>query len=181
MTLPDAAALGGIAASTASESARVADTHDVPVLASLAEAGIEEKRDQRGGAIWRGREARRPPWVESFLADLEADGVLVVVGEYDGVVVGYGVARIEHLGDGRLLSSITDLYVLPDARDVGVGEALVDSLVAWSQDHGACGIDAVALPGDRATKNFFETFGLVARAILVHRSFEAVPDPEVDL
>ena len=34
----------------------------------------------------------------------------------------------------------------------------------------AAGIDGFALPGDRETKNFFERFGLTARAILVHRS-----------
>ena len=34
------------------------------------------------------------------------------------------------------------------------------------------GLDAVALPGDRDTQNFVETFGLVARAIQVHRSLE---------
>ena len=44
---------------------------------------------------------------------------------------------------------------------------------------GAIGVDALALPGDRATKNFFETFGLKARAIVVHLSLlpAGVPDP----
>jgi hypothetical protein len=32
------------------------------------------------------------------------------------------------------------------------------------------GIDAVALPGMRETKNFFEAAGLVARAIVVHKA-----------
>ena len=35
---------------------------------------------------------------------------------------------------------------------------------------GCFGVDSLALPGDRHTKNFFESFGLVARAIIVHRS-----------
>jgi len=30
-------------------------------------------------------------------------------------------------------------------------------------------VQSTALPGDRATKNFFESQGMVARAILVHR------------
>jgi hypothetical protein len=37
---------------------------------------------------------------------------------------------------------------------------------------GAVGIEATALPGDRATKNFFETHGLVARALTVHRRLD---------
>jgi hypothetical protein len=31
-------------------------------------------------------------------------------------------------------------------------------------------VDSLALPGDRHTKNFFEAFGLVARAIVVHKT-----------
>ena len=55
----------------------------------------------------------------------------------------------------------------------------VSDLIAWAHEAGAVGIDALALPGDRATKNFFETAGLTARAILVHRSFATVlPDAE---
>jgi hypothetical protein len=50
-------------------------------------------------------------------------------------------------------------------------------LVAHASDAGAIGIDALALPGDRATKNFFETFGLKARAIVVHRSLMATDPP----
>ena len=45
----------------------------------------------------------------------------------------------------------------------------MDLLIAWCEEHRCTGIDAVALPGNRATKNFFERFGLTARALLVHR------------
>jgi len=46
------------------------------------------------------------------------------------------------------------------------------TLEEWARERSLVGLDAVALPGDRDTKNFFETFGLVARAIQVHRSLE---------
>jgi hypothetical protein len=42
-------------------------------------------------------------------------------------------------------------------------------IVAWGTERGAVGIDAVVLPGARETKNFFESFGLKARALVVHR------------
>ena len=35
---------------------------------------------------------------------------------------------------------------------------------------------ALAGAGERATKNFFERFGLVARAIVVHRPLDDAPD-----
>ena len=42
-------------------------------------------------------------------------------------------------------------------------------LLAWATAQGCFGIDALALPGNRATKNFFERYGLTARAIIVHK------------
>ena len=94
----------------------------------------------------------------------------LVVGTVDEVVVGYGWSRLETLHDGTSLLVVSDLYVDPEARAIGVGEAMMDQLVAHARAAGAIGIDAIALPGDRHTKNFFETFGLTARAIVVHRS-----------
>ena len=64
---------------------------------------------------------------------------------------------------------VDDLYVEPEARGVGVGEAMMDARPRLGGERGCVGVDALALPGNRATKNFFETFGLVARAIVVHR------------
>ena len=96
-----------------------------------------------------------------------------VVGTIDGVPVGYGASRLVDLADGTVLSEVSDLYVDPEARGVGVGEAMMDLLVAHATEAGAVGIDSLALPGDRETKNFFETFGLTARAIVVHRSLRS--------
>ena len=96
----------------------------------------------------------------------------LVVGTVDETVVGYGWARVEDLHDGNRLLVVTDLYTEPEARAIGVGEAMMDLLEAEARAAGAIGIDAIALPGDRHTKNFFETFGLTARAIVVHRSLE---------
>ena len=47
---------------------------------------------------------------------------------------------------------------------------MMELMVSAARQAGAEGIDSLALPGDRATKNFFERFGLTARAIVVHRS-----------
>jgi hypothetical protein len=46
---------------------------------------------------------------------------------------------------------------------------MMQALVDWCTERGCMGVDSLALPGDRHTKNFFESFGLVARAIVVHR------------
>jgi len=82
--------------------------------------------------------------------------------------VGFASARIEQLRDGTTLGVIGDLYVEPDARGVGVGEALMDALLVWASERGCQGVDATALPGDRATKNFFEGSGFTARLLVMH-------------
>ena len=102
----------------------------------------------------------------------------MAVGLIDDAVVGYASMHPERLHDGSQLAVVTDLYVTPGARGVGVGGALMDLLIDAARADGAVGIDSLALPGDRATKNFFERFGLTARAIVVHRSLMA--DDEMD-
>jgi ribosomal protein S18 acetylase RimI-like enzyme len=149
--------------------ARPATTADLPVLAALAGVAADELGPARGGVVFLAREARAAD-EKRFAAALDDDDQLVVMGTIDAVAVGYGVVRLEDLRDGQRLGVIDDLYVLADGRGVGVGEAMADALIEFCVAGQATGIDAVALPGNRDTKNFFETFGMVARAILVHRS-----------
>ena len=52
---------------------------------------------------------------------------------------------------------------------VGVGEALIEAIISWCTERNCVGIDSMALPGNRATKNFFETFGFKARLLTVHK------------
>jgi GNAT superfamily N-acetyltransferase len=152
------------------ESARPATHEDLPRIAELAELAVAELIGSKGGAVWARREARPTPYLDSLQSDLQAPDRCVVVGEIIGAIVGYGVVRAEPLRDGGVLGVVDDIYVEPQAREVGVGEALMDAIEAWCRSRGCIGIDALALPGNRETKNFFETFGLVARAIVVHRS-----------
>jgi GNAT superfamily N-acetyltransferase len=152
------------------EGARPADSDDLDRVAELADQAVTSLAALRGGSVWVRREARpepRRPAFEAALADAEK---LVVVGTIDGTVVGYGAVQAERLHDGEALAVVTDVYVEPDARGVGVGEAIMGLLLGWAEDRGCVGVDSLALPGDRATKNFFESNGLVARAITVHRS-----------
>lgn len=126
----------------------------------------------RGGDVWARTASHAEP-VDEVLRQAVADhDHHVVVGTVDDAIVGYGIARFNVLRDGGRLGVIGDLYVEPDFRGVGVGEAMMGLLVDWCEDQGCFGVDSVALPGNRETKNFFETFGLVARALVVHRAFD---------
>lgn len=151
------------------EAARIAVEADVPALAALHQAARADMESKRGGRIWSLREAAISRTADAFLELLDADRTIAVVGTIDDAVVGYALAHIEDLDDGAELVVIDELFVEPDARSVGVGEALMGAIVTWGTDAGCIGVDGWALPGDRVTKNFFEAFGLTARAILVHK------------
>ena len=125
-------------------------------------------REQRGGALWETREARAEPHAEAIGALLERDDASVVVGTIDGAIVGFGTVEIENLRDGSRLGVIGDLYVEPEARAVGVGEAIAQEIIAFCRGARCIGIDAVALPGAREAKNFFERSGFTARALVMH-------------
>ena len=45
----------------------------------------------------------------------------------------------------------------------------MDRMLEWVRSRNIPAVDSLALPGDRQTKNFFETHGLVARAIIVQK------------
>ncbi len=157
-------------------SARPATADDLPALETLATEAIEELTPHRGGAVWRRQLARAVPPGDSLRADLDDPDAFVVAGTLDDAIIGYGVVRVEHLRDGSRLGVISDLFTLEGARGVSVGEEVMGALIAWAGEQGCFGVDSVALPGDRHTKNFFESFGLVARAIVVHRSLQPPED-----
>jgi GNAT superfamily N-acetyltransferase len=147
------------------EAARPAGPADGERIAALHRAASAELGAERGGATWAAQTARGT--FDGY--DLDDPDQFVLVGEIDGSVVGYARVLVEHLVTGDRLAHLTDIYVEPEAREVGVGEALLDAAIGWAVDRGCSGIDSLALPGMRATKNFFEAAGLVARAIVVHR------------
>ncbi len=153
----------------AEEGCRPATEADLPRLVELAAAAIEELRTGRGGGVWARHAARRAPFEPELRAELAAADHQVLVGTLDGTVMGYGVARVDVLADGGRLGVVSDLYTEPGCRELGLGELVMQALVDWCAEQGCFGVDSLALPGDRHTKNFFESFGLVARAIVVHR------------
>jgi len=145
--------------------AGAADTEVVRALAARAAAEVARARD--GSLHLR---------AEHGLADGEParrlgrpSPSLRALAEIDGVAVGFVEAELVQVGEGRPICRIRALYVEPEAREVGAGEALVEAACAFAVRAGAGGIDAYALPGAREVKNFFESAGFVARLIVMHR------------
>ena len=154
------------------EGTRPAGREDGTRCSELCREALEEVQGTRGGALLAHREARlvatallRPGGLDRLLADRRR---LVVLGTVDDAVVGMGLGRLDDVGD-TTLGVIDGCYVEAGARGVGVGGALLGSLVTWFTTSGCRGVDISALPGDRATKNLLEASGFKARLITMHR------------
>jgi len=92
----------------------------------------------------------------------------VFVGEYEGAVVGViAVAALDSEGQRR--GRIDCCYVDEAARGVGVGTALMEAAVAWCAASECTEVDALALPGDRSTKQRLEAAGFTARLLTLSR------------
>jgi GNAT superfamily N-acetyltransferase len=109
----------------------------------------------------------------SFARQLGDPGQLVVVGALDGRAVGYGTCSTLGVPGEELIGSVSELYVELASRRKGVGRAMAASVLEWCQAAGCNGVDALALPGSRATKSFFEAEGFVARLLVMHRPLPA--------
>jgi len=151
------------------EAARAATIDDLPAMVDLARALRAELRAMRGGALWELRDARPEPFDDAFRSLLASEDACLVVGTIDEAVIGYAAVELETLRDGTRLGVITELFVDPEARGVGVGEAIAERLVAFCTEARCVGIDANALPGHRDTKNFFERTGFTARSLTMHK------------
>ena len=151
------------------EASRPGTPADIGRVAELARLMRDELAVMKGGGLWSTREARPEPLEDSYRALLDRDDARLVVGTLDDAVVGFGAVVVEVLRSSDRLGVITDLFVEPEARSVGLGEVIAGALVAFCTERQCVGIDALALPGHRAAKNFFEGSGFTARAIVMHR------------
>jgi GNAT superfamily N-acetyltransferase len=128
---------------------------------------VAELDGQRGGALLAGSLVTPGP-LEDALQAVIADGdQLLVLGTTDDAEVGFAAAHCDRMRR-EPIGVVDMIFVEPSARQVGVGEAMLDLLVTWAQARGCHGVDAPALPGNRAAKAFFEEHGFVARLLVMH-------------
>lgn len=136
------------------------DADDVAQLIELEHEARAALVGQRGGDRWL---VEHPligdRWPQCIGA---ADVRVAVIGH---VLVGYLIAE---LGDD-LIVRVDQVWVTPQARELGFGDELLASTIASTRERGAVAVEGQSLPGDRHTKNLYERAGIVARLITTFR------------
>jgi GNAT superfamily N-acetyltransferase len=150
------------------ERARPAEHADLSVVAHLLTAALARIRTQRGGATLVGTHTP-----DELLARWTSSGSSLYVGEFHHAVVGLAAATtFTRPGAGTPSGRIECCYVEEGARGVGVGTALMEAMVTWCGDRSCQDIDALALPGDRSSKQRLEAAGFVARLLTLSRQLD---------
>ena len=134
---------------------------DVAEVASLEAAARASAVDMRGGAVLVGAH----PAVTHWEQHLHAGSTPVWVAVIDDLVAGFLALEI----DGGV-ARVRQVFVHPDARELGLGEWLLDAAIDHASGVGCTAIEALALPGDRETKNLYERAGITARLLVLRRS-----------
>lgn len=144
---------------------------DLPALAGLWRSAVVAATPARGGPALLAELPGRQPLDEVLRSGLHASDHMVVAGLIDDVAVGIATVRLHRppSAPNRPIGVVEMLFVEPEARGVGVGEAMMDVVIRWAEDVGCHGLDAPALPGTRDAKAFFETIGMVTRVLVMHR------------
>jgi GNAT superfamily N-acetyltransferase len=131
---------------------RLANHDDADDLAQLDLLEGEARAavvDQRGGARWL---AEHP-----------------CVGSTWGAVVSRANSDVADLG-ADMIVRVDQVWVTPEARENGFGDALLAFVIDRARTAGAVGVEGQALPGDRHTKNLYERAGIVARLITTYKT-----------
>jgi GNAT superfamily N-acetyltransferase len=136
---------------------RDASSDDASQLALLETESRAFLAGQRGGARWLETHRERGPSWPDVIAHSE-----VVVAHIGAVVVGYLVLTTDNA-----IACVDDVYVTPEARELGFGDAMLAAATERARSVGCSLIEGYALPGDRDTKNLYERASIKARLITV--------------
>lgn len=121
--------------------------------------------------MWPLADALPEPLEESLAAEIGSDGSVSLLGLVDGYPFGFLIARIEEMlpqASGERVGAIRFVFVEQVARQISVGEHMLEAALDELRARGIRRFDAHVLPGHRLVKNFFESGGFSARSIVMH-------------
>jgi ribosomal protein S18 acetylase RimI-like enzyme len=100
-------------------------------------------------------------WLDSFRRTLGRFSN-VFIAEIDGRVAGFMLCRLKrvpaHMG-GVMVGELSDMWVIPEARRLGVGEKLSRLALDWLREEGAHSVEIQILKDNEASWKLYERLG----------------------
>lgn len=149
--------------------ARLAESSDHAELVRLY--GLLAAEMRKYHRMWGMADGLPEPVAEAVKQELANPDTTIYLGTIDDVTLGFILARSEPLlpaAAGERIGSIRLVFTEPEAREVGVAEAMLNAILEHLRAEGHRLFDAHVLPGHRLVKNFFESGGFAARSIVMH-------------
>jgi GNAT superfamily N-acetyltransferase len=150
------------------EQARPATDEDRAVCAQLLGDALTHAGSMRGGPALVGNATPEDLLIRWGDRAEGTERAGLFVGEFEGAVVGI-LGIVVAVAAGGRRGRIECCYVEVAARGVGVGTSLMEAAVGWCVAAGCEEVDALALPGDRSTKQRLEASGFTARLLTLSR------------
>lgn len=150
---------------------RAATSDDVDTIIAMYRVLADEQEALR--PLWPLADGLAEPAEAAIRDILVADDSLLLIGEIKRYPLGFLWARVEPLlpqAAGEEVGVIRLIFTDPEARGVGVGDAMITQALAELRGRGLRYFDARVSPGHRHAKNFFESNGFSARLIVMHHA-----------
>jgi ribosomal protein S18 acetylase RimI-like enzyme len=100
-------------------------------------------------------------WLESFKRTLGRFSY-VYVAEFEGKVVGFMLCRLKRVPatmGGVIVGELSDMWIEPDARRLGIGDKLSRLSIDWMREQGAHSIEIQVLKDNEASWKLYERMG----------------------
>ncbi|WP_238392165.1 GNAT family N-acetyltransferase [Halorussus amylolyticus] len=135
---------------------REASPDDVDGIRTVAASSLHASYDDILGADAIDRAVSEWYGDDAVEAELETDGMLYLVAEAGGEIVGFSQSTV---APEDPVSTVLWLHIDPDSRDTGIGSTLLERTQAELADRGVERVTAEVLADNEAGNTFYETHG----------------------
>jgi ribosomal protein S18 acetylase RimI-like enzyme len=104
------------------------------------------------------------------------------MAEVDGKIVGYILCRMKRTPayfGGVLVGEISDMWIIPEARRLGLGDRLSRTAIEWLRAQGVHSIEIQVLLGNEISWNLYQRMGFQLEFRVARLLFDQYVDPAV--
>lgn len=100
-------------------------------------------------------------WIESFQRTLGKYSQ-IYIAEKDGKILGFILGRLRRLAPyqgGSLVGDYADIYIIKEARRLGLAKHISKLMIKWFKDNGATSVEGQVLFKNNPSRKMFESLG----------------------